>query len=197
MLDAGCGNGTFLRYIKQKRPEAYLTGIDLAAPDYENGINFIREDMSKVQLERRFDVVVSLAVIEHVTDVRKMIAQMKSWCQPGGQLVVMTLDSAGLLYGAARILRVLGRPFAFNRLYSAHHVHHFTSKSLKRLMHESGVTVIEMKHCNFPMAAVDIPESSLFSKTLYLAAVAGIFLLGWCLRRTCLQTMMVITPEGE
>jgi len=85
VLDVGCGDASPLRYLRS----AKLTGLDGFAPSLQRALQakthdeFQQGDVREVSCllsGRRFDAVVALDVIEHLTkeDGRKMLAGMES-----------------------------------------------------------------------------------------------------------------------
>ena len=125
ILDVGCGRGAFLRFARDNtRNPLKLIGIDFSRNEMDKGIEYRMGDFSAVKPDEKFDVVVSLAVIEHVPDPVSFLGHMKSCCRPGGQIIVMTLDSESILYKTARLLGKVGILGPRNRLYSLHHLQH-------------------------------------------------------------------------
>src|SRR5690606_467683 len=108
VLDVGCGRGAFLAYLHEQRPGLQLAGIEVAEFEPPPGIELIVADFESTDLGRRFDAVVSLAVIEHVTDPHKFMRRVLECCQPGGQVVLMTLNEQSILYDTSRVLRRAG-----------------------------------------------------------------------------------------
>lgn len=156
MLDIGCGRGHFLRYLHEVRPDLRLSGVDLSPNPASDGIRYYQGDFLTTVFEERFDAVVSLAVIEHVADVRGFVARLKDLAKPDGDVTVMTVNESSLLYALARTGQRVGVPLAFDRLYSRHHLHHFTRKSLRKLLEGHGFRVISARTHNAPLAAIDI-----------------------------------------
>ena len=69
VLDACCGQGDLLKYLKQKSNKVNLTGIDFHKNEPEEKINFLCGDIFKTEFKEKFDVVVNLASVEHVWNV--------------------------------------------------------------------------------------------------------------------------------
>ena len=86
ILDYGCGNGIFIRYLKG-RGYRDVSGYDPYVPEYA------RLPAGNV---RRFDCVVANDVIEHVADPRAMVEQCAALIAPGGLLYIGTADAAGV-----------------------------------------------------------------------------------------------------
>ncbi len=84
MLDAGCGRGDFLRHLRERRPDLRLTGIDVSPNDAVDGITFIQGDFQYYPFKEQYDVVVSLAVIEHLSDVKVFAKRVAELTRPAG-----------------------------------------------------------------------------------------------------------------
>jgi cyclopropane fatty-acyl-phospholipid synthase-like methyltransferase len=160
VLDVGCGDGAFLRFLRQRNPTADLTGIDVGEDRSEDAYRFIRSDYAAFRPERRFDVVTALGVIEHIGDVHAFVRYLADAVADGGALVIMTVDADGFVYRLADgLARRGGIQFVAERLFDPHHLNHFAGRSLRRLV--QGVDVEEtawFRH-NFPLAAIDLPPS--------------------------------------
>jgi SAM-dependent methyltransferase len=99
ILDAGCGQGVFSFELAKRHPEAQVLGIDmeptLVARDNAvarraglSNCRFQVADVTQIEFEGRFDLVVSVDNLEHVEDdVTAMRALLRA-LKPGGQLVV-------------------------------------------------------------------------------------------------------------
>jgi 2-polyprenyl-3-methyl-5-hydroxy-6-metoxy-1,4-benzoquinol methylase len=189
VLDVGCGRGDFLRHVHRKRPDVQLTGIDYSW-NRDETIEFLQGDAFKLDIPDRFDVVVSLAVIEHVPDCVAFANRMRELTKPGGTMAIMTVNESSILYGLARIGRVLGVRLAFDRLYSRHHLHHFTRTSLRRLLESRGLKLSQHIMHNAPVKAVDLPVCSRKADAVLRAMVMGVSAAGYVLSKTYLQTVI-------
>jgi SAM-dependent methyltransferase len=190
----GCGNGDFLKFLQQRRPQTVrFTGIDLFPPTID-GIETIRGDLLKATVAEPFDAVVSLAVIEHAPNVRGFVERLFAACKPGGLTVIMTLDANGLLYSSARLARRAGITIASDRLYSSHHLHHFTTRSLCVLLELHGFRVLTVHHHNAPIQAMDVPAPNEAVRRVLLGGVAACFGAGRLTKRCYLQTIVSRRP---
>jgi SAM-dependent methyltransferase len=80
VLDVGCGDGTFCFYIKSLK-DIPVCGIDIQKKAilkclinnerYDTDIQFVYTSFEEFDLNVRFDLVVSMEVIEHVYDVNR------------------------------------------------------------------------------------------------------------------------------
>jgi hypothetical protein len=84
----------------------------------------------------------------------------------------------------------LGIPLAFNRLYSRHHLHHFTPKSLRTLLESSGLAITDHIMRNAPLKAMDLPVRNPVADVLLRAGVWVIFTAGSITSKTYLQTVV-------
>jgi SAM-dependent methyltransferase len=190
LIDVGCGNGAFLKYVRNRNPHLSLTGIDIARNEPAEGVRFIQGDVLAAEFDRQYDVVVSLAVIEHVLDVKNFIKCLHSLCSPHGFVIVMTLNERSTLYKVARLLRNLGFEGPFERLYSKHHLHHFTPSSLRLLLESNGFSVVKLLRHNAPLAAIDFDSPAPLVSAFLRAGVWGTFMIGSLVSQTYLQTII-------
>lgn len=195
VLDVGCGRGDFLRWLHHVEPTWSLTGIDLSPNDSTDGIRFVHGDILKHPFSEKFDAVVNLVVIEHVTDVHQFTELLIEQCKATGLVLIMTINDASILYGVGRLLKRLGRPAAFERLYSSHHLNHFNVKSLRRLAEIHRLHVRETVLHNAPMKSVDVPRASAITSAIWRAGTWGTFVLGKLTHRTYLQTIVCDPPD--
>lgn len=189
VLDVGCGRGDLLRYMQQRNPHLSLTGIDLSDVPKDTDLELIQGDFITWEDPRRFDAVVSLATIEHVSDVKAFVAGLLSHLKPNGLIVVMTLNDRSVLYSVARAMEQAGVEGPAVRLYDRHHVNHFSGTSLRRLMEVSGLQVQAVHNHNAPLAAMDFEASSVLAERVMRFGVWGTFVLGSLTGRTYLQTI--------
>jgi SAM-dependent methyltransferase len=190
VLDAGCGRGDFLRHLRARRPDLQLTGIDVSPNDNVDGITFIQGDFQDYPFKEQYDVVVSLAVIEHVSDVRVFANRVAELTRPSGLTVISTINDSSLLFRLARGLHSIGVSVAFDRLYSRHHLNHFTPRSLEVLLKSYGMVAGERIFHNAPFAAIDVPASSPITDAAFRAAMFGICVAGDLTGTSYLQTVI-------
>jgi 2-polyprenyl-6-hydroxyphenyl methylase/3-demethylubiquinone-9 3-methyltransferase len=122
-LDIGCGAGILCEPLA--RLGASVVGADPSAKNIavaqahaaQSGLTIDYRDTTVEQLAEageRFDVVLAMEVVEHVTDVGLFIAHAGAMVKPGGLLFVATLNRtaksfAFAIVGAEYILRWLPR----------------------------------------------------------------------------------------
>jgi SAM-dependent methyltransferase len=101
ILDAGCGSGVFSYELAKRHPEAKVTGVELE-PDlvaraneiakraHLSNCSFQEGDVTKLDFEDQFDLVVSVDNFEHVEDDVAAMRTLLHALHPGGRLVAHT-----------------------------------------------------------------------------------------------------------
>ena len=123
ILDVGCGGGLLSEALA--RLGAQVVGVDaspgnvaaarLHAQSHNITVDYRLGEPTEVLLpQERFDVVLALEVVEHVSDVPAFLATAAACLAPGGMLFVSTIDRTVksfvvAIIGAEYLLRVLPR----------------------------------------------------------------------------------------
>jgi ubiquinone/menaquinone biosynthesis C-methylase UbiE len=101
VLDIGCAKGNFSRLLYASG--AHVTGIDISAELLKQAetlspkIEFKYGSMTKIPyLAQSFDSAICIEVIEHVPQVSEAIAEAARVLKPGGKLVIIDKNMAGL-----------------------------------------------------------------------------------------------------
>lgn len=100
LLDAACGRGALLRYLKTVAPGVTLMGSDISA----DSVSYVRSfgiDAAVANAEQefpfedeRFDCVVFGEVLEHLVDPDKALLNISRVLKKGGSLVLTTPNMA-------------------------------------------------------------------------------------------------------
>jgi SAM-dependent methyltransferase len=99
ILDAGCGRGVFSFELAKRHPEAQVVGVDMepALVERANAIaqragltncRFEVHDVTKLEFDAQFDLVVSVDNFEHVADDVAAMKALRRALRPGGRAVV-------------------------------------------------------------------------------------------------------------
>ena len=120
ILDIGCGGGLLCEPLS--RLGANVTGIDASKKNINIAkihskknklkINYICSSPENLILEKKFDVILNMEVVEHVDDVNFFIKKSSEFLKEGGLMFVATLNKTLKSYifgiiGAEYILRWL------------------------------------------------------------------------------------------
>jgi methionine biosynthesis protein MetW len=144
VLDVGCGTGGFLVYLKQQKPLCELFGIDksqrAAGIARHRGIeaSVIDTQMSlRLQVDRDFDVVVLMEVLEHLVDAEGLFRQALEF-HP--KRVIVTVPNMG--YIANRLRLLFGRtPVTIVIYHMREHVRFWTVKDFREWVDIFGLRI--------------------------------------------------------
>jgi len=190
VLDIGCGKGNLLRYLRERDSRLRLTGIDISPSYSSEGVEYLRGDFLTWKFDSRFDAIVSLQVVEHLTDPRIFAKRIVELIAEDGLVISNTINEQSVLYDVARLARQFGSSLPYERLYSRHHLNHFNRSSLSRLMEVSGLKTIAHFQHRGPIAAMDIPAPNKWLDLVLRAGVWGTFVLGDLTGRSIYQTLV-------
>jgi 2-polyprenyl-3-methyl-5-hydroxy-6-metoxy-1,4-benzoquinol methylase len=176
--------------LQKQNPELALFGIDRAMKKGVKGIAVLRQDVERVKITHKMDVVISLAVIEHVRNPLLFLKKLKEFTRKNGKIIIMTLNEDSLIYNVARRLKFFGVCFAFERLYQSHHLNHFSHLSLTKTLDKAGFEIESSHLHNFPAAAVDFDSKGALADFLLKKIILLLFLTGHIIGRPFLQTIV-------
>lgn len=189
VLDVGCGTCQLLSYLATKYGFEDLSGIDIMNMDFcaPSNIGFYNEDFMTHSPIEKYDVILSTLVIEHIFDVRKFLTKIKSLLSPSGIAIIVTNDCAHPLYLSSRLLEKISFHQPLQRMFSSHHVNHFTKKTLELLSSEVNFTHSKTLSVPIPYNCLDIPSENLLQELLYPPVVYSHLLIGRILNHKFLQ----------
>ena len=190
VMDVGCGNLDFLKYIRKRYTNINLTGVDLSDQNPTPGINFIKADFVSYQDFQQYDYVFSIMTIEHIDNVNQFTQKLYSTVKPGGYLIITTINQSSILYIVSLLLRMFRFNGPFERLYSKHHLNHFSSHSLKKLIELNKFKIKSSIYHNVPLNSLDIPANNIILGKILGFFVFFMFTLGKLLKRTYAQTII-------
>lgn len=109
ILELGCGWGSLTLYMAERFPDARILAVSNSATQKEfidararelglNHLEVLTADMRHLDLERRFDRVVSVEMFEHMRNYRLLLQRVASWLRPDGKLFVHIFCHRALAY---------------------------------------------------------------------------------------------------
>lgn len=167
ILDIGTGEGNVLFTLRDKFSKLYGLDFSQTAFDRAQQIKSILSDKEQNKIffscndanqklpfdDSSFDVILLLAVLEHVFDPYRVLREAKRVLKPGGMLFLSVPNIAflkqriHLLFGKLP----LSQPVSFNVknwqecLWDGGHIHYFTLATLKKLLVEVGLSIEEVR----------------------------------------------------
>lgn len=141
LLDIGCGNGSFLHYMRAHNWRVCGVEISQAAGDYarqELGLEVHIGDLPDIALPpQSFDLITMWNVFEHLYDPTATLAEIKRILKPKGLLVIAVPNLASWdaqVFGAAWVGYDVPR-----------HLYTFSPVTLDKLLHQAGFQVMESR----------------------------------------------------
>ena len=107
IADAGSGFGQYVYWLSNTYPRAQITGLDIkqeqvddckqffSAIKRENKVNFVYADLTRLEEDRAWDLVLSVDVMEHIEDDRTVFRHLYRALKPGGYLLISTPSDQG------------------------------------------------------------------------------------------------------
>ena len=111
ILEVGCGAGFSVDYLKGKFIN-YL-GIDYSRNlidyalkhNYQNGAEFECLNINDFETKLKFDVILMIGVLHHMSEPKKVIKLLDKFLTPGGIIVVNEPQAGNKLIGLLRKIR--------------------------------------------------------------------------------------------
>lgn len=96
LIDIGCGDGRFLREIRELYPDTKIQGVDIShraielAKRMNPGLFFEQRDIIQTPLNSKWSVVTLLEVVEHIPleKVRDFMSSITEMIVPGGHIII-------------------------------------------------------------------------------------------------------------
>ena len=169
ILDLGCGGGLTCEPLA--RLGANITGIDFIKENIEIAkkhacksqldITYIHQDLDKLQLDKKFDLILILEVLEHLDDWSLIIRKIKRNLKPRGKIIISTINRTKLakifgIYVAENILKwVPKNTHDYNKLIKP--------TELKDILSQNNFTIKNLMGMNYNL----IERNWYLSKEIY------------------------------
>lgn len=109
ILELGCGWGSLTLWMAEHFPNARITGVSNSASQREHILERCREsgygnveiltrDVNQLQLDTRYDRVVSIEMFEHVRNYRLLFERIAGWLEDDGSLFTHIFCHRYLMY---------------------------------------------------------------------------------------------------
>lgn len=152
VLDLGCGNGSMLKKLAATFPAYKFVGVD-PSPSAQmhhkveevTNLKFIEWSDFKTSCETRFDIILSVEVIEHVYLPRDYVKLIGKHLNSAGYVIVTTPYHG---YIKNLVLALTGKLDAhFTALWDYGHIKFWSIRTLKQLFLEFNFTAHRVTFC--------------------------------------------------
>ncbi len=140
VLELGCGFfANNLKILSEQYPQFAFTGVDIAVTEKSNEkIDLVAADLQTWQPKASYDAVLSLAVIEHLTEPDQHFALISACLSSGGFAGLTTPTPE-----AHRALSFFAALSIFDKAEISDHKAYLTETGLRQLASQAGLEVIE------------------------------------------------------
>ena len=109
ILELGCGWGSLTLWMAENYPSARIIGVSNSASQREHilarcrergfcNVEILTRDVNQLQLDTRFDRVVSVEMFEHVRNYRLLFERIAGWLEDDGSLFTHIFCHRYLMY---------------------------------------------------------------------------------------------------
>lgn len=160
LLDMGCGLGFFLKALAPySRWETHGCEISSAAVRYAHqtlGLSrVVQTRLDEAQFSPEyFDLITMWDVLEHVPRPDPVLRRCDTMLRNGGICFIRTPNAAVQLFRARMKKLILGMRSDSGYLMARDHLHHYSMKSIRRLLERNGFSRIEFIHLH-PIGSAD------------------------------------------
>ncbi|PSQ81337.1 MAG: class I SAM-dependent methyltransferase [Bacteroidetes bacterium QS_8_68_15] len=107
ILDAGTGFGQYAHFLLREFPQARVHAVDvktdyldraegfMRATPHAGRVTFAEDDLTQLEAEGPFDLILSVDVMEHIADDEAVFAHFARVLRPGGYVVINTPSDKG------------------------------------------------------------------------------------------------------
>ncbi len=147
VLELGCGFwGQNLTILSEEYVNFSFTGVDLSVSKDVAGVQLVQADVSNWKSSRKYDVVLSLAVVEHLSEPQKHFNLMAE-CVEKRALVGLTTPSPQSHF----TLHLLARLGIFDSSEIEDHRLYLTETGIRNMAGSSNLSVEEFRTFSFGM----------------------------------------------
>lgn len=105
ILDLGCGWGSLSLWLAEHYPSSRVLAVSNSASQRAfiqarraGNVEVLTADVNVLELERRFDRIVSVEMLEHARNYESVLAKIASWLEPDGRFFCHVFTHRELAY---------------------------------------------------------------------------------------------------
>jgi len=109
ILELGCGWGSLTLWMAENYPHSRITAVSNSRPQREfimaraaargfSHVNVITCDINVFDTDQRFDRIVSVEMLEHMRNYRRLLSRIASWMRPDAKLFVHIFTHRSIAY---------------------------------------------------------------------------------------------------
>lgn len=162
LIDVGAGTGEFLQLVSSAYDAVGIEPSQFLAEKIRArvGCGVFAGPFEDYDAPDSADAVVLLDVIEHVSDPRRLMAEVKRTLHPDGIMFISTVDSGSLLYRLGPVVHRMSKlsnfsKYLLHRIFCKQHNWYFNQKVLIQTVSDAGFEVIEHKGFEFPISRLN------------------------------------------
>jgi methionine biosynthesis protein MetW len=172
VLDVGCGDGGFLAYLKKHRPRCEVVGADVSERSIQmlreqnlEGVLLDRSRSLREQIDRSFDFVVLMEVLEHIVDAESLMRQV---CEFKPRRIFVSVPNMGFIFNRLRLMFGGRMPITVVVYHMREHVRFWTLKDFYQWAEVMGLEVTHVigQHGYIPALVRHFP--ALFARAVVI-----------------------------
>lgn len=182
-LELGCHHGAMTERLAAIYPD--LTAVDASLPSIEIArgrvplVKFIYGEFETVELERRYDVIFLVHVLEHLDDPVLVLKRCRDWLLPGGRVIVVVPNAGAASRRIAVHMGLIPAATAVTPAEAAHgHNRTYDEALLEAHMVISGLTIADLGGIMFKPLANYQADSAMKHGIISDGYLEGCFKLG-------------------
>ncbi|HWP83429.1 MAG TPA: class I SAM-dependent methyltransferase [Bacteroidota bacterium] len=147
ILDAGSGFGQYAYYLARRFPHASIVAVDVKEAEIKDSVDFFQKvglqnvkcevhDLGELQHREEFDLVLSVDVMEHIEDDRRVFGNLARSLRGGGVLLVNT---------PANLSGRSGEAIVHESFIGEHVRYGYAPEELKAKLEEAGLAIERLR----------------------------------------------------
>jgi len=163
ILDVGCGDGYFLKYMKDNGWETYGVEPGEVASKYAKDVlkvNVFNGELKEACYpDKYFDVITLFEVLEHLHNPSANLSEIGRILKEDGLLVITVPNFTGFAYKIFKERRVA--------IDAPRHLYHFSQITLCKILEKMEFKVLKIRHTSYTMDYSDSLRYLLMDHKLY------------------------------